>query len=563
MSKNKTNKINNKNAYVVLQIDMNEYISASLVLANSLRKTCITEDLVIMVNNKMSKECRNLLLKSYDKMIEIEKISNKMSINKLLAMQLTEYEKIIIVDADSIIFKNISFLFDIKTPALIGDNKDDNKRGTTGIIVIEPNKNKLEKIKKIAKNKDLTTEDILKTEYNKINKIDRSILDSNKYNKKSYGIQYNKDKPFILESERPLEDRIKLDYFNMWYYYFRNVINKDESLTENRCIASTIELSKNYLPNMIKFMLENEEILKNRNDKIIKNLYKLKEGSHINNYHTNISMEYNDKELAYNMNDYVLKDIITYYNITRGKNIKIYDTIKDLIENTDEIENFLNMYIRVKSNTLVIIDIKEIDKEFNKVDNKEIIYTKEIVSNGLIMKNIMFNIDNRYTYKIRLEKYKKYINTKKYKLRLLIYENKTNNDYIYNEYRDKVIMLNDIQSKIRTSSILLNDETLKKYSEKEIGMINENDEIQENLMNKMIEETIKKWMYNNYSVNEIEKIIVNNKKMIVYECFKTKKTSPVDNIEIVEIKKDKNNEYLNKIINEEYYEKDGIKYIKD
>ena len=274
-------------------------------------------------------------------------------------------------------------------------------------------------------------------------------------------------------------------------------------------------------------------------------------------------MEYNDKELAYNMNDYVLKDIITYYNITRGKNIKIYDTIKDLIENTDEIENFLNMYIRVKSNTLVIIDIKEIDKEFNKVDNKEIIYTKEIVSNGLIMKNIMFNIDNRYTYKIRLEKYKKYINTKKYKLRLLIYENKTNNDYIYNEYRDKVIMLNDIQSKIRTSSILLNDETLKKYSEKEIGMINENDEIQENLMNKMIEETIKKWMYNNYSVNEIEKIIVNNKKMIVYECFKTKKTSPVDNIEIVEIKKDKNNEYLNKIINEEYYEKDGIKYIKD
>lgn len=559
------NIINNKNAYVVLQIDKNEYISASLVLANSLRKTCITNDLIIMVNNKISQECKNLLLKSYDKMIEIEKISNKMSINKLLAMQLTEYEKIIIVDADSIIFKNISFLFDIKTPALIGDNKDDNKRGTTGIIVIEPNKNKLEKIKKIAINKDLTAEDILRTEYNKINKIDRSILDSNKYNKKSYGIQYNKDKPFILESDTPLEERIKLDYFNMWYYYFRNIINKDESLSENRCIASTIELSKNYLPNMINFMLENEEILKNRNDKIIKKLYKLKEGLHINNYHTNISIEYNDKELAYNMNDYVLKDIITYYNITRGKNIKIYETIKDLTKHIDEIENFLNMYIRVKSNTFIIIDIKEIDKEFNEVDNKEIIYTKEIISNGLIMKNIMFDIDNRYTYKIRLEKYKKYINKKKYKLRLLIYENKANNDYIYNEYRDKVIMLNDIQSKIRTSSILLNDETLKKYSEKELGMIEENNEIKENLMNKMIEETIKKWIYNNYSVKEIEKIIVNknNKKITIHECFRIKKTSPVDNIEIVKIKKDKNSEYLNKIINEEYYEKDGIKYMKN
>ena len=99
--------------------------------------------------------------------------------------------------------------------------------------------------------------------------------------------------------------------------------------------------------------------------------------------------------------------------------------------------------------------------------------------------------------------------------------------------------------------------TLKKYSEKELGMIEENNEIKENLMNKMIEETIKKWIYNNYSVKEIEKIIVNknNKKITIHECFRIKKTSPVDNIEIVKIKKVYSPDLKNKAKYDDSFEK--------
>jgi hypothetical protein len=548
-----------KNAYVILQIDSNEYISATLVLANSLRNTCITNDLIVMINSKINEDCRKLLLQTFDKIIVIDKISKKMSVNKLLAMQLYEYKKVIIIDADSLIFKNIDFLFESKTPALI-----DNKIGNTGIIIVEPNKEKFIKIKKKLKIDNYDVEEILKSEYNTIYKLDKNILDSNKYDKNSYGIQYNKNKPFLIESDIPLEKRIKLDYFNLWYYYFRNVINKGEELSKYKCINNVIELSKNYLPNMIKFMLKNEEILLNRNDNIIKNVYNINKGININNYHTNISLEYKDKELIYNTNNYVMRDIIKYYNTTRNKNIKIYDTIDELVKNINksEIENFLNMYIRLKTNVYIIIDIKDINQEFNKIKNS-IIYTKEISGNSIIIKNIIFDIDNRFTYNIRLEEYNKLIKSKKCKLKMTICEDIINSDYIYNDYKNGTILLNDQQTKIRISSILLNNNTLDKYSKKEIGMINIKNKYftHEILINKMKEETIKKWIYNNYSVNNIEKILIdkNNKEIIIYECFKNKEE--INKIEIIKIKKDNNNEMLKKIINNEYYEKDGIKYM--
>jgi hypothetical protein len=569
MSKINKHIINNKHAYVVLQIDKSEYISASLVLANSLRKTCITNDLVIMINSKISEECKNLLLSEYDKVVIVSKISKKMSVNKLLGMELTEYEKIIIIDIDSIIFKNIDFLFKSNTPSIIKDNND--LKGNTGIIIIKPNKKKFRKIKeKIKKNEDITVEDILENEYKKIHKLDRNILSSNKYDKKSYGIQYNKYKPFLLKSDISLEKRIKWNYFNLWHYYFRNVINKGDDISKYECIKNVIELSRNYLPNMIKFMLNNEEILSNRNKNIIKKIYNLKKGTEINNYHTNISLEYNNKEMIYNTNDYVMKDIIKYYNTTRQKNIKIYENINILLKNIKkkEVENFLNMYIRIKSNVFIIIDINEANiNEANIKDERignSIIYVKEIEGNGLVIKNIIFDIDERFTYKIRNNKYNNLKKSKKYKLRLIIYENKVNNNYIYNEYKNLTIMLNDMQSKIRVSSILLNNETLKKYIKNEIGMIKNDDIINTNkLLERMREQTIKKWIYNNYSANDIEKLLVKikNKKIIVYECFEENKINKSNNIEIIEIKKDKKKENLIKIINNKYYEKDGIKYM--
>jgi hypothetical protein len=546
-----------KNAYVLLQIDNNEYISASLVLADSLRKTCTGDDLVIMINDKINDECVDMLKKVFDKIVYVKKISNKMSVNKLLGLELEEYDKIIIIDSDSIIFKNIDFLFKLEAPSLLL-NKE---YGSTGLIILNPNKKILENIKKNAKTH--TVKDLLNKEYKSINYLDEKILESNNYSKKSFGIQYNKEKPFTLQSDIPLEERIKWNYFNMWFYFFKNLINKDEDLSKNKCIKNVIELSKNYLPNIIKFMTENENVLQSRNDKIIKKMYNLSKGTAIKNYHTNTSMEYKDKELSYNINDYITKDIISYYNKTRHKNIKKYDKIDKVLENidnTDDKDNFLNMYIRAKLNTFVIIDIDD-DKNNKFTPVKSAIYVKKISENGDIIKNILFDIDTRYTYKLRIQNLILKINDdNKYYLRIQICENISNTNFIYDQYGQNTIILNDMQSKIRISSILLNDRTLEKYKIKKINTIKNNK--LGNINKRMIKETIKKWIYNNYGFEEIERIFICGKKdkIIICEYFKKKIIDDDDVPEIFIIKKG-NIDDFNKIMDKnEYYEIDGIKY---
>ena len=218
------------------------------------------------------------------------------------------------------------------------------------------------------------------------------------------------------------------------------------------------------------------------------------------------------------------------------------------------------MYIRIRSNVFIMIDINEIGKKYDKISDENIIYVKEVEGNGLVIKNIIFDIDNRFTYKMRQQKYEKLRESKKYKLRLLIYESKVNGSYIYNDYKNMTIMLSDMQSKIRVSSILLNNETLTKYIGHELGMVNNKNTITyERLLEKMREETIKKWIYNNYSADNIERILVEkkNKQIIVSECFKSNNMNESDKIEIIEIKR---NNKKAKINDGEYYEKDGIKY---
>lgn len=549
---------NSKNAFVVLQIDKNEYISASIVLAYSLRRVFVREDLIIMVNNKISLKCLDILKKTYDRVIEIDKISNKMSINKLLGLQFEEYNKVALIDSDSIIFKNIDFIFCNKTPSII--------KNSTGLIVIEPNKDKLNSIKKNLLKKNYSLIELLKQNYKKIYEIDFKILESNNYNKKSYGIQFNKNKPFILESDISLEERIKWKHFNMWYYFFRNTLNDNSEISSNSCIKHVIELSKNYLSNMIEFVLENNDILKVRNKEIIKEVYKLKSNEGLENYHTGVSLNYKSKELIYDNNDYIFKDFISYYNKIRNTKLIKYKNIEDFLKNEKEedIEQFLNMYIKYTQNIFIILQTKEkknnndsvYDKD-NNIANINLIYKKYYTLKGSVLKNILFDIDSRYTYNIRLENMKDIKDDKEYILILRICENIVNTDVIFNEYSEDVLIVNDTSSKVTISSILLNKNTLEKYIKKDIYFLS--DKI--NTKARLLKETIKKWIYNNYSVEEIDRLFIKfDKKITINEFFKNKIICE-DIPEIFTIKKHSSKEFYKLLLNIEYYEIDGIKYI--
>ena len=127
------------------------YIPGILLLCSSIRKVMPKEyikyiDLCCMVTKDVSKESRDIILKVYDRVIEVEylqippnlikhssedtkKIYAK-TFTKLRIFEFTEYKKILFLDADMLVIKEDIFsLFDIKTPAAIFMGKLSNKPG--------------------------------------------------------------------------------------------------------------------------------------------------------------------------------------------------------------------------------------------------------------------------------------------------------------------------------------------------------------------------------------------------------------------------------------------------
>lgn len=550
----------NKYAYVILQIEKNEYISASINLAFTLKRTCTTHDIVILIDQKITKKCKSILMRFFDKIIIVEKISRSMAINKLLGYNLDEYEKIILIDADSIVLKSIDFIFSKSVPALLESR---NGLGKTGLILIKPDKDKMKKIKKLVQNTEKNTEEIIKNIDGDINYLSENILSSNSYNKNSYGIQYNENKPFILENEIPLKVRSEWNHFKMWFYFFKEIINNEEEIRENSCISKTIILSKNYLQNIVEFIIKNQEIIGYINKNAIKKIYELKSEKDLILYHKLFSISYKNRNIIYNLSLDSLPSIIKCYNYLRSKKIPKYEKIENLIksENKLELENFLNFYVRVKNNIYLIVNYKtisDISKYDEDLPKGTVIYEKNVIFESGVMLNVLFYLDKRFNYKIREEFYKNKICEDKYCVSLKVCKNSANVNFEYDLYGENTFIFTDPQSKINVSSFLLNknsvDEFINRgYTSAKVGYTD--------LLRKMFYETLKKWIYNNYNSEEIEKIIVKLDKTkpraVIYEYFDEKKEYNL--LEILKTKKCKKEKYFeDEKLSCEF---DGIKYL--
>lgn len=117
------------NAYVAVMYGSNIYLTGALVLGYSLMKTATNFDRIILVTPDTSTEYKSYLTHFYTHVIDIEYTMVSSNIfseeatrfrnvfTKLECLALVQYQKIILLDLDMVIAKNIDHLFTLASPA--------------------------------------------------------------------------------------------------------------------------------------------------------------------------------------------------------------------------------------------------------------------------------------------------------------------------------------------------------------------------------------------------------------------------------------------------------------
>ncbi|KAI0496152.1 hypothetical protein KFK09_022459 [Dendrobium nobile] len=133
-----------REAYATILHSEDEYVCGAIAAAQSIRLTGSTRDLIILVDETISSHYKNGLEAAGWKIKKIRRIRNpkatkdaynEWNYSKFRLWQLTEYNKIIFIDADLLVLRNIDFLFTMPEISATGNN------GTlfnSGVMVIEP-----------------------------------------------------------------------------------------------------------------------------------------------------------------------------------------------------------------------------------------------------------------------------------------------------------------------------------------------------------------------------------------------------------------------------------------
>jgi len=137
----------NSHAYVTALFS-EDYKTAVEVLGVSLQQTRTKVDMVVMVTKSIGQEVRNELKEYGWKIFEVEEMSvNKRSIparwrknlTKLKLWEMTNYNKIIYLDGDMIVLKNIDHLFTCSKPLCATIDVPIPTKFNAGLLVLSPN----------------------------------------------------------------------------------------------------------------------------------------------------------------------------------------------------------------------------------------------------------------------------------------------------------------------------------------------------------------------------------------------------------------------------------------
>ena len=121
-----------REAYVTVLHSSETYVCGAIALAQSILQTNSTKDLILLADDSISpKSIRGLKAAGW-KIKLIERIRsphakkgayNEYNYSKLRIWQLTEYDKVIFIDADLIVLKNLDKFFSYPQLSAVGNDK--------------------------------------------------------------------------------------------------------------------------------------------------------------------------------------------------------------------------------------------------------------------------------------------------------------------------------------------------------------------------------------------------------------------------------------------------------
>ncbi|XP_043713731.1 putative UDP-glucuronate:xylan alpha-glucuronosyltransferase 5 [Telopea speciosissima] len=133
-----------REAYVTILHSSEAYVCGAIALAQSIIQTGSSKDLVLLADQSISKKTRQALRTSGWKIKNIKRIRNPLgrknaynewNYSKIRLWQLVEYDKVIFIDSDSIVLKNIDKFFGSPELSAVGNDKF---LFNSGIMLIEP-----------------------------------------------------------------------------------------------------------------------------------------------------------------------------------------------------------------------------------------------------------------------------------------------------------------------------------------------------------------------------------------------------------------------------------------
>lgn len=133
-----------REAYATILHSAHVYVCGAIAAAQSIRMAGSTRDLVILVDDTISDYHRGGLEAAGWKIHTIQRIRNpkaerdaynEWNYSKFRLWQLTDYDKIIFIDADLLILRNIDFLFEMPEITATGNNAT---LFNSGVMVVEP-----------------------------------------------------------------------------------------------------------------------------------------------------------------------------------------------------------------------------------------------------------------------------------------------------------------------------------------------------------------------------------------------------------------------------------------
>ncbi|PSS10142.1 UDP-glucuronate:xylan alpha-glucuronosyltransferase [Actinidia chinensis var. chinensis] len=135
-----------REAYVTVLHSTEAYVCGAITLAQSIIQTNSTKDLVLLADSSISKKSLNGLRTAGWKVKLIERIRsphaktdayNEWNYSKLRIWELTEYDKVIFIDSDLIVLKNMDRFFFYPQLSAAGNDK---VLFNSGVMMVEPSK---------------------------------------------------------------------------------------------------------------------------------------------------------------------------------------------------------------------------------------------------------------------------------------------------------------------------------------------------------------------------------------------------------------------------------------